>query len=317
MDAFPPAAPPASDEQLIDNENEELENSDEEESEGQSREEGILKLSIGFMAGATEVMQVRVADTGSEAEKIYTKKPKQGQVNTWMGQVIAVSVSEIAGQPIASEFLKQTDKKIIPELVKKIPFLDVGSMLIQIQRECWEDVIPDQRIKCTNCGTNLKVDVELDKIITPKNPEGKPITEYVVKLKKPHIIQTGIDILSDWEGLRFNRLKFRTLTLGDAINHEGVAKDDVQFWRNMAFDTLLDVYYEDEESGEIITLPPGFLVRRAKALWLKDFDTKKLKEIRTGMQTTLPSTKAYYEETCPECDEQTPFFANVSYFFQA
>lgn len=277
---------------------------------------GVLKLPIGFSIGGKDIMELQVADTGSEAEKIYTKKPKQGKVQTWIGQVIAVSVTEIAGTPVASEFIKSEDKNNIPDLVKQIPFLDAATLLLQIQKECWEEVIPDQRVQCVNCGTNLKVDIELEKLAIPDNGTGKPLHEYVVKLKKPHIIKTGVEILEEYEGYKFNRLKFRTATLGDAITHEGVMKDEVLFWRNLAFDTLLDLYHEDE-NGEITPVPKGFIVKRGKTLFNKDFDTKKLKEIRSGMQTTQPSMKASYEEECPSCSEMTPLFAQPSYFFQA
>lgn len=279
--------------------------------------EGVLKLPIGFSVDGVGVMQVDIADTGSEAEKIYTKKPKQGKVHTWMGQIIAVSVSNIAGNSIASNYLKQTDKNDIPELVKRIPLLDAGALLIQIQRECWEDVIPDQKINCTNCGARLSVEVELNKIEMPKNSTGKPMLDYVVKLKKPHKIKSnGVELLAEYEGMEFNRMKFRTATLGDALKHEGVSKDEVLFWRDLAFDTLLELYYEDED-GDITPVPTSFISRRGKALWSKDLNTKRLKEIRLGMQTTLPSAKAFYEEKCPECDENTPFFAQIGHFFQA
>lgn len=287
----------------------------EEQYEDNSEKTGNFLLPIGMTIGGKEILSLPIADTGSEAEKVYTKKPKQGKIHTWMGQVISVSVSSIGDNPIASEFIKQEDKSVISEYVKSIPFLDAGSLLIQIQRECWEDTIEDQKIKCTNCGTNLTADVELYKIKTPENKDGKAMTDYVVKLKKPHIIRTGIDLLEEYEGFRFNRMKFRTMTLGDAINHEGVTKDEVQFWRNVAFDTLTELYME-EENGTITAVPNGFITRRGKALWSTDLDSKKLKEIRSGMQTTQPSTKTYYEENCPECDEPTPFFAQVGHFFQ-
>ena len=292
-----------------------VENEEDFVKEEQGNQEGVFNLPIGLTIGGKDILELGIADTGSEAEKIYTKRPKQGKLHTWMGQVISVSVSEIGGVSIASEFIKQVDKNIISEEVKKIPFLDAGSLLVQIQRECWEDTIPEQKIKCTNCGANLTAEIELKKIISPVNVDKKALTEYTIKLKKPHIIKTGIEVLDDYEGYKFNRMVFRTVTLGDAINHEGIAKDEVQFWRNLAFDTLLDLYYEDEK-GEILQVPKGFIAKRGKALFQNDLDSKKLKEIRTGMQTTQPSTKTYYEENCPECSEPTPFFASVSHFFQ-
>jgi len=277
-------------------------------------QEGVFKLPIGMEIGGNQILELTIADTGSEAEKMYTKRPKQGKIHSWFGHIIAVSISEINGEPIAENFLKQADQTIVPDLVKKIPFLDAGSLLIQIQRACWEDTIENQKLKCTNCGANLNASIELNKIEVPENLTGKALTEYTVSLRDAHIIKTGIEALDDYEGFKFNRLVFRTATLGDAINHEGVSKDEVQFWRNIAFDTLKDLYFEDAD-GSITQVPSGFITRRGKALFQNDFGSKKLKEIRSGMQTAQPSTKTYYEESCPECSELTPYFASVSHFF--
>ena len=288
-----------------------LENTEQEESQ-----EGVLHLPIGLKVGGQDILTMEVAETGAEAEKIYTKRPKQGKVSSWMGQVIAVSVSEIGGTPIASEFIKQTDKNIIPELVKQIPFYDAGGLLMQIQRQCWEDVLPNQKVHCTNCGEKLTVDVEIDKIKVPINETGEAITSYVVSLKKPYTIKTGLEPLKDFEGYKINRIRFRVPTLGDAIRHDGVSKDDVLFWRQLAFDTILDVYEEDD-NNEITEVPKGFINRIGQALFTKYLTSKQLIEIRRGMQNALPTAKSYYEEECPKCSEMTPFFAQVSSFFQA
>lgn len=283
-------------------------------------QEGTLKLPIGFyVGGSTPIMELPIATTGSEAEIIYTKRPKQGKIHNWIAQVISASVESINGEPIASKYLAQTNKNEIPALVKQIPFLDAGTLLIEIHRECWQPVLKDQRVRCESCGSNISVDVDLYKIEIPENGTGKPLTYYTVELSKPVVLTGKVydeDILKEFKGYKINRLKFRTATLGDALKHDGVSKDEIIFWRNIAFDTLVDLYYEDE-NGEVTPVPTSFLTRRGKAFWTKDLNTLALKEIRQGMQTKQPSAKAYYEEECPECGSTMKVFASVGHFFQA
>lgn len=275
-------------------------------------------LPIGFKHNGKDVLELPIAETGGEAEKIYTKRPSTTKLHTWFAQVIAVSVESIAGDKISSEFIKQEDKTIIPEAVKNIPFIDAGSLLIQIQRECWEAVIKDQKVTCSNCGSKLDADIDLHKIKVPtqrdEEREEKPIEEFSVKLPKTYEIKGMVKQMEEYEGFKFNRIKFRVATLGDAIKHEGIAKDELQFWRNIAFDTMLGLYYEDEK-GTITEVPDGYITKRGKQLFTKDFNTPTLKEIRNGLQRALPSAKFYYEEECPICDTATPFFASVSNFF--
>lgn len=275
-------------------------------------------LPIGFKHNGKDVLELPIAETGGDAEKIYTKKPSTMKLHTWFAQVIAVSVDTIAGDKIASEFIKQENKNDIPEAVKKIPFVDAGTLLIQIQRECWEAVIKDQKVTCANCGSKLDADIDLQRIHIPTHKEEereeKPIEDLVVKLPKTYEIKTGIKQLAEYEGHKFNRIKFRVATLGDAIKHEQIAKDELQFWRNIAFDTMLGLFYEDKD-GKITDVPDGYITKRGKQLFTKDFNTPTLKEIRGGLQKGLPSAKFYYEEECPVCDTPTPFFASVTNFF--
>lgn len=277
-------------------------------------------LPVGFKHNGKDILELPIAETGGDAEKIYTKKPSTLKLHTWFAQVISVSVKSIAGDSIASDFIKQEDKTNIPEAVRKIPFVDAGTLLIQIQRECWEAVIKNQKVTCSHCGSVLDADIDLHKIHipTPKDEEReeKPIEDLVVKLPKTYEIDSKIEQLVEYDGYKFNRIKFRVATLGDAIKHEQIARDELQFWRNIAFDTMLSLYYEDK-SGKIIEVPDGYIAKRGKQLFTKDFNTPTLKEIRGGLQKGLPSAKFYYEEECPVCDTPTPFFASVTNFFSA
>lgn len=272
-------------------------------------------LPIGYKYNGTNIIDIDIAETGGEAEKVYTKKPSQTNVYSWFAKVISVSSERIADKAVSEDFIKSKDEEI-PEIVKQIPLIDAGTLLIQVQRECWEDKISEQEIKCRNCGTRLVAEVDLNKIEIPNsdNSEREPMEYYEVKLPRTYTISTDIEQLKEYDGLKFNYLRFRVATLGDAIKHEKVSKDEVLFWRNIAFDTLTGLFYKGDD-GVVDEVPNRYISLRGKQLFTKDFNTKTLRDVRKGMQTTLPSAKYFYNEECPECGQETPFFASVGHFF--
>lgn len=274
-------------------------------------------LPIGLMYKDYKIIELPIAPTGGEAEKIYTKKPTATNLYTWFGKVITVSVGTVAGESLADTFIKQADdKKEIPQLVKKIPLLDVGALLIQIQRECWEDVIGNQRVQCVHCGQVHNATIDLNRIEMPntENPDKEVESEYLVDLKRVYTIQSDIEQMAEYNGMKFNKIKFRTPTLEDALKHENVSKDEIIFWQNIAFDCIKGLVYEveDEEYAEV---PSSYIARRGKQLFSKDFNSKTLKAIRLGLQTGQPTAKSFYEEECPNCGKDTPFFASIGSFF--
>lgn len=274
-----------------------------------------FKLPIGFKYNGDNILEFDIAETGGEAEKIFTKKPSQTGIYTWFGKVLSISAENIGGVSVSEEFKASKDENI-PDIVKQIPLIDAGSLLIQVQRECWEDKIPEQEIKCRNCGSRLVAEVDLNRIDIPNTEDSdrEPVEVYEVKLPKTYTIKTDIEQLKEYDGLKFNHLRFRVATLGDAIKHEKVSKDEVLFWRNIAFDTLTGLFYKGDDES-IDEVPYRYVTLRGKQLFTKDFNSKTLREIRKGMQTTLPSAKYFYEEECPECNQDTPFFASVGNFF--
>ena len=272
----------------------------------------MAKLSIGFTHNGHLLKELPLAETGAEAEKIYSEKPKQTALYDWFARIVAVSIESIGGEAIAAEFIKT---KEVPEVVYKIPFLDLGGLIIQIQRECWEETITKQRFKCTNCGTTLETDVELKKIGIPEK-DGE-IDEFRVRLPQTITIDTEgtkSESLLEFNGKQFNQLVFRVATLKDAVKHQGVIKDEVMFWQNVAFDTLknLELVEDDKVTDEVGS---KYVTLRAKALFSRDLSAKSLRAVRKGLQTELPTAKYYYEDTCYNCGELTPFFASVNSFF--
>lgn len=275
-----------------------------------------LVLPIGYKYGGNDIKEVPIAETGAEAEKIYTKKPTRAKAHTWYAKVLAVSIEEIGGKKIASSFLsvKEDDRdNNIPAEILAMPYLDAGSLLIQIQRECWQDSISNQRVSCVNCGTVLQADIDLKRIEIPTGV-GEIVEEFIVPLKKTYEINETKEELQEYNGLRFNKLKFRVATMQDAINRQGVLIDEIQFWKEIAVDTFVGGFYEDGE--EFMEVPEKyFRLYKGKLLFNEVLTSMDLKNVREKIQTTLPSAKYYYEEACYSCGKDTPFFAGVSNFF--
>lgn len=273
-------------------------------------------LPIGLKINDENILEVPIAETGGDAEKIYTKKPSPTGLYSWFGKVLSVSIDSIGKEEVAKPYIAQQDKNNIPEVVKKIPLVDVGSLLIQVQRECWEDLLENQRIVCRNCGAELEASIDLNRIDIPNadKPEREAIEYFTVSLPKTYTIDSGgIEQLEEYNGLKFNKIRFRVATLSDGIKHEAIGKDELMFWQNIAFDTMDALIYEE---GDVVEeVPKRYITLRGKQLFNKDFNTKTLKVIRSGLQTELPSAKNYYEEECPECNKNTPFFASVGSFF--
>ena len=44
-------------------------------------------LPIGFKHNGKDIKDLAIAETGGEAEKIYTKRPSTSKLHTWFGQV--------------------------------------------------------------------------------------------------------------------------------------------------------------------------------------------------------------------------------------
>ena len=279
-------------------------------------------LPIGFMHNGTPVKKLGIANISGEAETVLTRKPKKGKLYTWMGQVCAAAIESIGGEPISAPFIHRIAKNPdeVPEQVQKIPLIDVGSLLIQIQRECWESEIENQRVRCVHCGNVMqKVTLELDKIEVPEG-EDVPVESFLIDLKQDIPITVGEStIMQQFDGLKYNHIRVRVPTLKDAINAQsnvrtaGDEQQEINFWRDILFNCITEFIYKDN-AGEI-ALPEGYMSKRGKLLFTKDWNTKVNKHVRKMLQTTLPAAFFYYTDECTNCHEDTPFYANSGSFF--
>jgi len=278
-----------------------------------------FKLSVGVKSTDGQPIKELTINRGSaNVERVYTQEKSTSSLYSWFADVISASVVAIGSTPVAKPFFDSEETgRMVPEIVTQIPLTDVGNLLLQIQRECWQDIIKDQTTVCKFCAESLTIpEVDLNKIEVPFDAES-PIPENIrVKLGSTYIINTGVDALKDYEGKQYNVAVFRIPVLADAIRHEKVAQDEVLFWQNIAFDCLIGLEYEGEKAEQKEFISQQFITGRGKLLFRKDWDTKTLRAVRSGLQTSLPSAKMYYEQDCP-CPKRRkiPYFVAPSDFF--
>lgn len=282
-------------------------------------DERTLKLPVGLQVGDELVKEVPVAETSGMAEEVYTSRPSETKLYTWFGEIIAVSLSAIGKDPVASEFAKTFNStRTIPKAVRRLPLNDVGSLIIQIQRECWEDTIEKVQVPCRMCSKIIETDVDLNRIPIPET-ENEVYEHVLIKLSSVYKIDTsstGAKQLEQYDGLQFNALKLRVPTLEDAIKREKLNGDEVAFWKNIIFDCLISLQHLDED-GAVLDEIDDYHTKRGLVLLKKDLKSKDLKKVRSQITGSLPSMKFFYEDTCACGKYEVPIFAPQANFFSA
>jgi hypothetical protein len=281
--------------------------------------ERVFVLPVGTLRDNVLIKEVPIARTGAEAEEVYLGKPAQTKIYTWFGEVLAVSIESIGSANVNADFLKSFNKdRAIPKAVRDLSLNDVGSLILQVQRECWQDVIKDQRLNCRECGKAFQADIDLKKIDVTADEQKYEFVD--IRLARTYTVNTGIELLEEYDGREYNMIRFRIPTLDDAIRHEKLNVDDTTFWRSILFDTMDSFHLcEFDSSGEAITkeetVDNRYCGLRGKLVFSKDLDARDLRNLRSGITAQLPSALFYYEDTCACGKEQTPFFTEMSSFF--
>ena len=281
-----------------------------------------LQLSVGIKDVKGDIHKtLPIYRGGSEIEKIYTGDKSTASLYTWFADVICASISYIGDEPIAEPFLTSMakGKRVHSELILKLPLSEVGNLLVQIQRECWQDIIKDQQTLCKWCGDQITIpEVDLNKITIPVLETGYP--EFItVDISNTKMETSGIEAIKELSGQVFNRMSFSLPTLGDAIRHESVGADDILFWRKIANDCLRQIEYapvspEDPLSAQIFN--KQYISLRGTLIMSRDLNTKDLKKVRDRLQNALPSANMYYDDTCPCPKKRTmPYFVVPGDFF--
>lgn len=294
--------------------------------------EATIQMPIGVNHNGDTLREVTFLETNGVAEKIFTTRSPE-KPYTWMAQVLTIAIGSIGSHDIASkarEEYRRTRGFTIPEVIKNIPFSEVNTLLVEVHRKCWEDIIPNQESICKYCNSkmhNLTIDlnrIEFDEADLLKLDE---ITDrdnwYEFSLDLPvgykfEALGKGKDkMYEEFAGKTFNRMKFRTPTLGDAIKNEKYANDNIGFWRRLAADSLLEIIEVDPEGSELSELPPQAKAQLGIKLFNDILSGRDLKAIRNALQEYYPTLPFYYEEECPSCQRQTPVTIEAGSFFSA
>lgn len=278
-------------------------------------------LPIGYYKNGVPVKSLDIASISGNAEKIFTTKPKRGKLYNWFGHIVAAAVDNIAGIPVSAPFLQKNLTDYVPDEVLEIPLVDVGSLLIQVQRACWEDHIPNQRVRCIHCShTHQNVNLDLNRIEIPQG-DATPPKSFEIMFDTPvRLSFPGSEIMAPFEGLMYNGITVRVPTLKDGLDAQklvknaGEEKGEIDFWREVTLNCIENFFYHDGVNARVM-LPDGFLNLRSRMLFTKDWSTKMNRHVRKMMQTTLPSAVFYYQDECDGCGELTPFYTNPASFF--
>lgn len=284
-----------------------------------------FELPVGLVLDGERHRNVELLQTNGVAEQIITKKLPEKPF-TWQGNIISCCVKSIGDIQIGAEVRKKylDDGAVtIPSSVMSLPLSEVNTLLVEIHRRVWMQVIPRQEVLCKYCGKKMIVDIDLERISMDGEGFMKAETNYngfVVKLVKgfnPPKIEKLTD-REEFAGITdtvFNQMRFRVPTLRDAINNEKYFSDSITFWRRIAMDCLVAIEVADEEGNVTDVLPKEFHTWYGLKIFNEILLGADLKKIRDEVIECLPTLPFAYEDTCPHCAQTTPMVMEASSFF--
>jgi hypothetical protein len=294
-------------------------------------------LSVKFKHGSELIETAQLLKTNGIAEEVFLKKFPE-KPYTWIANVISVAVGMFNSIPVGATVRAQYEKSgqiFIPPIVSAIPLAEANTLLPEIHRRVWKNLLPHQEIICKYCGQKAVVEIELDKLEFDAEDKLKlagsadfeylyvdleevlELTEWVKSLKKEaeyaYLMNVG-----------FNRLVFRIPTLKDAIKHERFATTDgLKFWRKIAFECLMNIQAvsegNDPENPGVkkvdCEVPTDTFVWLGEALLNKYLGAEDLAQIRHTLREEIPTLPFAYEDLCPNCNRETPYIMEASAFF--
>jgi hypothetical protein len=296
-----------------------------------------FNLPIGCIINNEYVREVELLKTNGVAEEVFTKKLSE-KPYTWIGNVISIATarlgSTLIGSKVREEYVK-TGSVNIPAPVLKLTLADANTMLLEIHRRVWQNLIPKQTIICKFCTKTLVADIDLNKVcMHPDNQakldavgdapfeyiltdliDGFTIDEWAKEMKKT-------DEFGDLLGVNFNRIIMRIPTLGDAIRNEKLAvSDNIKFWRKIAFDCIVKIQSIEIRDGKEVVIsefPEDKIIFLGNRLFSTMLSAEDLRKLRDAVREEVPTMPFHYEDTCPcEMQKEIPFAMEASAFFSA
>lgn len=288
-----------------------------------------FELPVGLNVEGKYSKDVELLRSNAIAEEVFTTKLAE-QPYTYIANVISIAVKSIGGvaiaQAVRENYLK--DRTVtVPAIVKSLSLADASTLLLEIHRRVWENLLRDQRIMCKGCGKELRTDVDLDKVemdehnkeLLKENTEFNAIScdlEYGIDFSA-FIEKRNREDMNHLKGVIFNRVIFRVPTLADAIRNEKYTNKNIDFWRRITVDCIQSI--ECIKDGKVITeFPQDRLIWLGLDIFNYVIDAKDLKKMRISLIDELPTMPFMYEEICP-CDAKKviPIAMEASSFFSA
>lgn len=288
-----------------------------------------FELKYGALINDTKETRVELLRTNGVAEKVFVDKFPE-KPYSWMGTVCAIACKSIGSEQIGAsarkEFL-ETGNVTIPQAIQKLPLGELNSVIIEIHRRVWKSTLPEQEVVCKYCGSKSIMQIDLDKISYDEKDIEKFASleenkEGVISVNLPEGFvfnspkKYGTSELAypEYDGLTFNRFKFRVPLLQDAIRNEKYNKESIVFWRRLAFDCIVsaECVIDDVVTAE---LNSSVLTSFGLTLYNEMLYNKDLAAIREGLRECVPTLPFYYEDTCTNCKRETPVTMEPSNFF--
>lgn len=288
-----------------------------------------VSLGVGLNVDGTFVKELSLLRTNGIAEEVFLRRTSD-KPYTWIGSVISVATDHIGpvsiGSEVRDEYMK-SGSVLIPQTVKQLPLADANSLLVDIHRRVWQNLLPKQEILCKYCAKKLTADVDLDRIDyleedKPKVASEMPLEFIVCDLEdgfvlNPLLTKLKKEELTYLKDAVFNRMIFRVPTLGDAIRNEKHATDSILFWRRMAQDCLVKLQSYDSNKKEVRTeFPEDLFISLGLDLYKAYMSQNDLRIVRKGLREELPTLPFAYFDECP-CPEkrEIPYVMEASSFF--
>lgn len=292
------------------------------------------ELNIGVSVNGELRKDYSLLRSNGIAERVFTDKAPQ-KTYSWMCNVFSVALNTLGGVPIGgnarAEYAK-SESITVPKVIMDLPLADANTLLVEIHRKVWKNLLRNQEVLCKYCGEKMVIDIDLNRIkmLDEDIPKlGKDWTVLNVRLPEGWIFE-GLQVMgrgdseseraySEFIGMTFNLFEFRCPTMADVVRNERYAADEIMFWRRIAFDCLERIVSESSSGANQTELP----ITIKNVLGLKIFNeillSSDLEKIRHALREEPPTLPFHYHEQCanPVCRRETPVSMEASSFFGA
>jgi hypothetical protein len=277
-------------------------------------------LPIGFTYHETRCRKFEVNKIDGFMERIiHNEQLKAEKPQKWMASLLSCLLHDIEGKSVSSDFFESDGKKI-PDIVRHIPLVDAGLILVMGQIETYGPMLIGQHTQCGCRHVNI-VDVDLSNMTMPGfDFTATPMDEIVAHL------QTGWRRVVDpskagqkelgWEHEVFDEFVFGIPTVGDALNNEKyfLASRVLDFQVRIVNDRLKHV--RSSKTGFVM---PNDMFEAYKAGFMFFADRGGLfandRMIVRDTLNRLPQVNLAMQVTCENCQHDYNAGVNYQSFF--